>query len=231
MKKQIRIAALALACAITFIHQSFAATPVDGMEDIEFWVGTGANEAVLVISWNDDKNLPSSSFGEALAWGYRWETGQTRTGEDMLKAIELADPRLAVAFQVFSFGTTVYGMGYDLDADGGTFTFDTENGNGSASDADDHFQEGFISKGFWGYFVGAADGEQRPGWNEAQVGFSARTLSDGSWDAWSYTTDLVNFTIPPPEIPAAAAVPEPGTMALLAGAAGILVLARRGKRR
>ena len=47
-------------------------------DDIEFWVGTGANRAALVIDWLENSNEPP-----ALVWGYRWNG--TATGRDMLK--------------------------------------------------------------------------------------------------------------------------------------------------
>ncbi len=47
--------------------------------DIQYWVGTGSNQAAFVVQWNDSK-IP-----DALVWGFRWDGNAT--GEDMLKAI------------------------------------------------------------------------------------------------------------------------------------------------
>ncbi len=68
-------------------------TPVDTTEtpveatiaasDILYWVGTGANEAVLAVNWADT----------ALAWGYRWDG--TATVADMMDDIATADPRFS----------------------------------------------------------------------------------------------------------------------------------------
>ena len=68
-------------------------TPIDTTEipedatidfnDILFWVGTGANEAVLAVNWADT----------ALAWGYRWNG--TATVADMLADIAAVDPRFS----------------------------------------------------------------------------------------------------------------------------------------
>lgn len=60
--------------------------------DILFWVGTGTNQAALVIKWNDGKGGVNS-----LVWGYKW-TG-TKTSKDMLVAIANADPRFSVLMQ------------------------------------------------------------------------------------------------------------------------------------
>ena len=52
-------------------------------DDILYWVGTGANEAVMAVNWADT----------ALAWGFRWN--DTATVEDMMAAIAAADPRFS----------------------------------------------------------------------------------------------------------------------------------------
>ena len=39
--------------------------------DIQLWAGTGANEAAMVIDWNDGKS------DESLVWGYRWDGSAT----------------------------------------------------------------------------------------------------------------------------------------------------------
>ena len=48
-------------------------------DDIEFWVGSGANRAALVIDWVEDTTEPP-----ALVWGYRWDGAAN--GRDMLQA-------------------------------------------------------------------------------------------------------------------------------------------------
>src|SRR5436190_24241983 len=54
--------------------------------DIQYWVGSGTNQAALVIDWN----LPAGN--QTLVWGYRWDG--TATGGQMLNAIVNADARL-----------------------------------------------------------------------------------------------------------------------------------------
>ena len=53
--------------------------------DIQYWVGTGSNEVVFIVSWCDPY---------ALAWGYRFD-GESVLVSDVLTAITTADPRLS----------------------------------------------------------------------------------------------------------------------------------------
>ena len=81
-------------------------------DDIEFWVGNGANRAALVIDWVENAADPP-----ALAWGYRWD-GAAK-GRDMLTALVAADPRLfAKLGGTPGSPVAVYGLGYDADGDG-----------------------------------------------------------------------------------------------------------------
>ncbi|MDX9749619.1 MAG: hypothetical protein RBT71_00865, partial [Flavobacteriales bacterium] len=57
-------------------------------DDVTFWVGSGANEAVLVVDFQDGTGTSS------YAWGYRFD-GAT-TGEAMLNAVADADPNFAI---------------------------------------------------------------------------------------------------------------------------------------
>jgi hypothetical protein len=58
--------------------------------DIIYWVGEGANQAVMAVNWADT----------ALAWGYRWNG--TATVADMLADIAAADPRFS--YELGSYG-------------------------------------------------------------------------------------------------------------------------------
>lgn len=74
-------------------------------ENIAFWVGTGSNQAALVIEWHD------GTQPDALVWGYRWE-GEA-SGHDMITAIAKADPRLVLLTQYTGpMGYTIDGIGY-----------------------------------------------------------------------------------------------------------------------
>lgn len=57
-------------------------------DNVTFWTGNGANEAVLVVDFQDGSG--SSSY----AWGYRFDG--TTTGADMLNAVATADPNFAI---------------------------------------------------------------------------------------------------------------------------------------
>ena len=48
---------------------------------IVHWAGSGNNKAAMVVQFAD--NGPE----EAYVWGYRWDDGQTPSGEDMFRAI------------------------------------------------------------------------------------------------------------------------------------------------
>ncbi len=158
-----KIGLLALAVAGLFAISS--ARAVD-FNDIQFWTGSGANQAALVIDWNDGKSA------ESLIWGYRWNG--TATGLDMFEALVNADPHLFAHLAVFSFGTAVSGAGYDLNGNGvfdvsPTLSFDSggllvepsTSGNFDDSrtptEAGDHYVEGFNSS-YWAYYVKSNSG-------------------------------------------------------------------------
>lgn len=230
----IRTLILGILAWVTVVPASVGATFVGSMADISYWVGSGENQAVLIIDWQDGKNAPGQSAGQAIAWGYRWPSGQTRTGMQMLLDIAAADPRLVV--DTMHAGLFLFGIGYDLDGDGGTFTFAQWEENGSASDPDDHFREGIEVNGFWGYKTGETNGTALPTFAEpeGENGFKLaafnRNLVNGSWDAWVFS----DFPLPPypiPDVsPALAAVPEP-SMALVLGTGGLALAGLRRRRR
>ena len=64
-------------------------TPTIDASDILYWVGTGSNEAILIVSWDE------SSPAQSLAWGYRWNG--TKTAAQMLTEIDSADSRLSIS--------------------------------------------------------------------------------------------------------------------------------------
>lgn len=68
--------------------------------DVTFWVGTGSQQAVLVIDFND------SLANECLAWGYRFD--DTVTAEQMLSDIATADPGLDVVMASGFLNDIVY---------------------------------------------------------------------------------------------------------------------------
>ncbi|NOZ39015.1 MAG: hypothetical protein GXP24_02160 [Planctomycetes bacterium] len=197
--------ALACASCLYFLLSPFAsAETVSALDDIQFWVGSGANRAAMVIDWDD-----TSATDESLVWGYRWDG--TATGEDMLLAVLESDTRLfAKLSSPNSGGVALYGLGYDRNDDGqfaisdstpfnadGIAITGTDDGATSV-DSSDLYAEGFFNA-FWHYglssgnpFDEAPEGDE---WASSGGGASGRTLSDGDWDSWTFTPtfDFTSF--------------------------------------
>ena len=167
-------------------------------DDIEFWVGSGANRAALVIDWvENDTTQP------ALAWGYRWDGAAT--GRDMLLAVVAEDDRLfAKLGDSPANPIRVFGLGYDADDDGdfgvddGT-TFD-EAGiafssapffPAAATEVGDDYAEGWTF-GFWHYGGASTNPYDGGNWSDSPVGMESRLLSDGAWDSWVFSPSF-NF--------------------------------------
>ncbi|MFQ3578199.1 MAG: PEP-CTERM sorting domain-containing protein [Verrucomicrobiia bacterium] len=221
---------------------------VSSFSDVTYWVGSGTNESVLVIDWNDGKN-PAS-----LVWGYRWDydtNGDAPTGMDMLKDVALDDPRLITAL-LFA-DTFVFGIGYDTDGDGSSFTIGSPGvgtETGSASHPIDRYKEGFFENGYWSYYlyggnitytiydssfnpIGVGNYNQTgttsyavasSDWWSSQVGAADRRLVPNSWDVWNWAPNFIPGTIDQP----VAAIPEPSAWALILLAAAGLIAIRRG---
>lgn len=200
------------------------------VNDIRYWVGTGSNKAALVIDWKSG-NAPL-----CLAWGYRWDG--TATGENMLTAIAGsgdirssangpivgglggADPRLGAQIIAAWGSKIVFGLGYDVDDDGGFAYVNGASETGHGADPDDNYHEGWFY-GFWNYAL-STDGAN---WSSSFIGCSEHSLSNGDWDGWSWDPTF-SFSAYPDE--PVAAIPEPATISLLAaGAAAILLRLRR----
>ena len=200
-----------------------------GFDDIDFWVGSGANRAAMVIDWNDGKHPQS------VVWGYRWDG--TATSQNMLMAIagttvihEIetdafisshtgADPRLYARLSQFTFGDGVFGLGYDHDGDGGTFTPGFEGSEtGFSADPDDRYAEGWFDNGFWA--GSGSNGDPFDGGSWEGFTFLGREIQDGDWEGWSFAP---GFTQSAPSHP----LPEPTTAVLLAGACAACLVTRR----
>lgn len=182
------------------------AAVVTDFSDIQYWVGSGTNEASLVLQWNDGKSPVS------LAWGFRWDGAAT--GWDMIAAIAAADTRLTIQSSIDpTYGHFIYGILFDSNGDGSGL--DTSS---LLTDSSDRYQNG-SDGGFWGYDIG--QGSTLPGtsgtpdWTFSDFGVDFTSLTNQSWNAFNYTLDYLN----PPvlEIPVAVvAVPEPQTISLMA---------------
>lgn len=185
--------ALTLTARLILLTSTATAGPVTNFGDIQFWVGTGANQAALAIDWNG----PSSS-DNALVWGYRWD-GNAK-GADMLTAIVTADERLyAKMGPISGFGFAVVGLGYDANNDGqlaldDDASFDEHGISGDVPsdlaeslDPADWYAEGWFVSQFWNYGISASSPFDGGAWARSGSGISSRNLADGDWDSLAIT--------------------------------------------
>lgn len=169
------------------------------LDDIEYWIGEGANRSGLAIDWDgDDLGLESAP---SLAWGYRWDGAATL--EDALRAVLSADARLfAKLGSAGGMGAPVFGLGYDLNGDG-AFALD----DGAQFDADgvaisgpadgaicvdpgDAYREGWATS-FW--HIATAPGPVAGDWTTAGGGISTSLLAASSWLGFA-NTPFFDFT-------------------------------------
>lgn len=155
MKKTLTfLLALALCCPIFAQNESarayMAQHPVNHnrnmtdfpSSDIQFWVGNGTNEAVIVFYWCQDTEI-------GLAYGYRWN-GIITIGT-MLNDLMAADNRLSIdmsetLINTYSYTDSVYNL-YIISAGSLTYTY---NGNW-AMGLDDYLHDGdFFEMQEWG---------------------------------------------------------------------------------
>lgn len=189
--------------------------------DITYWVGSGSNQAALVIDWNDGIQPVS------LAWGYRWDG--SATGYDMFKAIVDADPYLSVNYDNRG-GLVVFGIGYDVDRDGYAYV-PGDDETGHAADADDHYKEGWMTAGYWSYNI--IDNREdfcntSTDWGWSAEGFRIRPLVNNSWDWWAFGAAEAGWDCGAPDSPVAAQapVPEPTSLAAICSLIGLASSAR-----
>jgi PEP-CTERM motif len=159
-------------------------------ENIRYWVGSGANQAALVIDFNG--GTAQGSF----VWGYRFDGA--KSGEEMIRDIAAHDPTLDVGIISYSFGGFLDVVAYTPVPLAITLIGQSVS-NSSATK-------------YWSYYNGMNGSNSN--WSYSNLGMSGRTLSNGDVDGWSFTSDP-NFgpgNAPTPPIPANP-VPEPATLA------------------
>jgi hypothetical protein len=244
MRKHCRSLPLAIALAVAVLAPR--AAQAISFADIEFWVGEGTNQAALVLDWKDGSFTTS-----AYAWGYRWEDGVSPSAQDMLYAIagpiEIrdpslpthpvietlsgADPRLGLEMMRYGiFGDALYGMGYDIDDDGG-FTYDYV--SGGPADPDDLYTEGWDT-GFMNYSIGNGPDTDSVTWLPSFLGMADTLLANNDWHGFvwdpGFTMEAVpsEVILPAPAPAGTDIIPEPATSLLVVVSA--LALARRRKR-
>lgn len=194
-----------------FVFRNRLAEPRNGftVNDVTNWTGEGSKSALLALQWNN--GIETSS----LVWGYRWNGDAS--GDDMLRAVAEADPRLSLMIEEGGpWGPVIKGIGYDAN-DNGVFAL-TKNGKTYSpgadglirvddttfdsfdlTDSEDYWQCGWDTD-YWSYFV------KTPGttdWGYVEVGASERILTDGCWDGWNFALGWESQ----PWLPYAAAAP------------------------
>ncbi len=185
----------ALAANIKKAAEATTSTNID-FSKIERWTGQGDCQAALAIKWADGQNE-----GKTLVWGYRWNSTETKTGEDLIRAVVKADPALYMMASNGDWGIVIGGIGYDVDGDryvtlttmedeiyprNGVFNLPYTEFDTSASTKwteSDAWNNGYMSTGFWNYYVAdnATDALQM-----SMVGATGRTLKDGCVDAYVF---------------------------------------------
>ena len=185
----------AVAARIQKAAKAVASTGID-FSKIERWAGEGDCKAALAIKWADGQN-----DGKTLVWGYRWNKGETKTGEDLIRAVVKADPALYMMATQASWGFYIGAFGYDADGDryvtltnmngeiyprNGMFDIPSSEFETSAStkwgDGDSwNSPSGYTD--FWGYYTAEKASDALVFSN---VGTSGRNLTDGCVDAYVF---------------------------------------------
>jgi hypothetical protein len=171
----------------------------------------------MVIQW------PGQS--DAWAWGYRWQSSESKTGADMLAAF------VAASNGAFVVNGLSSGFISNLQWQGNSFPgFNAGTGEYlnyfvNNEQTSNNFTDGAAPIGTHILPpLGSPDDEAGPGrWVSSNTGVSGRPLVDGSWDGYVYAP--FGGSGPALAMNAPAAIPEPGSILLMAG--GALAFLRR----
>lgn len=184
------------------LRKAAATTTGIDFSKIQRWTGEGDCRAALAIKWSNDQNE-----GKTLVWGYRWHSGEEKTGEDLIRAVVKADPALYMMATNDTWGYYIGGFGYDADGDryvtlttmtdeiyprNGVFDIpssefytsaSTKYGDGDAWNTPESGADGYS---YWGYYT--ADNTSSA-LDFSMVGTSSRFLTDGCVDAYMFVDD------------------------------------------
>lgn len=180
------------------IQKAAEATTSTGIDfsKIERWAGEGDCKAALAIKWADGQN-----DGKTLVWGYRWNKGETKTGEDLIRAVVKADPALYMMATQASWGFYIGAFGYDADGDRHvtltTMTDEIYPRNGVFDIPSSEFETTVSTKwgesdawntpsgytDYWGYYTAEKASDAIV---YSNVGTSGRNLTDGCVDAYVF---------------------------------------------
>ena len=130
---------IALFCVFVFSVSSFGYTFND--IPVEYWAGSGSNEAVVVIDFGAD----------SYAFGYRWDSG-TKNGKDLMDAVDLAGAMNYT--QAAGFLNTISYGGYSNIGEGGWSAdwwayFTSTDGLNWTFSWDTAFSDRVLSNGSW----------------------------------------------------------------------------------
>lgn len=185
----------AVAARIQKAAKAVASTGID-FSKIERWAGEGECKAALAIKWADEQN-----DGKTLVWGYRWNKGETKTGEDLIRAVVKADPALYMMATQASWGFYIGAFGYDVDGDrhvtlttmedeiyprNGVFDIPSSEFETTASTKwgeSDAWNTPSGYTDYWGYYTAEKASDAIV---YSNVGTSGRNLTDGCVDAYVF---------------------------------------------
>ncbi|MBD5335873.1 MAG: hypothetical protein HDR95_00980 [Bacteroides sp.] len=82
-------------------------------EKVKFWCGEGDNKAALVLQFVTSESVQNPG---AIVWGFKWQSGENPTVEDMVRSVASANNDLLAMTQFTgSMGSTFCGAGYAKD--------------------------------------------------------------------------------------------------------------------
>lgn len=184
-----------VAARIQKAAKAVASTGID-FSKIERWAGEGDCKAALAIKWADGQN-----DGKTLVWGYRWKSTETKTGEDLIRAVVKADPALYMMATQASWGFYIGAFGYDVDGDrhvtlttmedeiyprNGVFDIPSSEFETTASTKwgeSDAWNTPSGYTDYWGYYTAEKASDAIV---YSNVGTSGRNLTDGCVDAYVF---------------------------------------------
>lgn len=207
------IAAGALFCSATVFEVRAASFLIT---DVTQWTGpdagVGVSQAVLVVQWPGQIN--------GFAWGYRWQSSESKTGADMLAAFAASsDGSFVVTGNSFVGNLQWQGNSFPSynPTTGEYLNYFVNNAQSTTIDGAPNYNNGAAPTG--AHILpplGSPYDEGGPGeWVSSNTGVLGRPLVDGSWDGWVYARS--GGSGPSLAVNAPAPIPEPSSILLIAG--------------